>query len=241
MNEDAQAALLKTLEEPPAGVTIVLCADDEDPSAADRPLALRADPARSGRVRATSRRSSPTTASPIRRPAARLGRLAGGRPGLALAYAARAGCASPIRGGTRPGSCSTCSTRSPSARLAAVRAAIPRALALAADLSEADRGGGGHTGRPARRRPGDASSGRGPPRRRAVPTRRPGHVDAAGAGDEADARRRRPGRAGPRRPQRAPARAEILIDVWTDVARDLALVGGGRRGVRPRPGDARGD
>ena len=29
MNEDAQSALLKTLEEPPAGVTIALCADQE--------------------------------------------------------------------------------------------------------------------------------------------------------------------------------------------------------------------
>ena len=31
MNEDAQAALLKTLEEPPAGVTLILCADTEEP------------------------------------------------------------------------------------------------------------------------------------------------------------------------------------------------------------------
>ena len=31
MNEDAQAALLKTLEEPPATTTIVLCADVEEP------------------------------------------------------------------------------------------------------------------------------------------------------------------------------------------------------------------
>src|SRR5204862_3882145 len=30
MNEDAQSALLKTLEEPPAGAVIVLCADQED-------------------------------------------------------------------------------------------------------------------------------------------------------------------------------------------------------------------
>src|SRR4029077_18170169 len=30
LTDDAQTALLKTLEEPPAGVTIVLCADDED-------------------------------------------------------------------------------------------------------------------------------------------------------------------------------------------------------------------
>ena len=31
MNEDAQAALLKTLEEPPSGVILVLCADAEEP------------------------------------------------------------------------------------------------------------------------------------------------------------------------------------------------------------------
>ena len=30
MSEDAQSALLKTLEEPPAGTTILLCADDEE-------------------------------------------------------------------------------------------------------------------------------------------------------------------------------------------------------------------
>ena len=30
MNEDAQNSLLKTLEEPPDGLTIVLCADEED-------------------------------------------------------------------------------------------------------------------------------------------------------------------------------------------------------------------
>jgi DNA polymerase-3 subunit delta' len=31
MNDDAQAALLKTLEEPPTGATIMLCADSEEP------------------------------------------------------------------------------------------------------------------------------------------------------------------------------------------------------------------
>src|SRR5919112_389234 len=30
MNEDAQSALLKTLEEPPSGVTIILCAAEEE-------------------------------------------------------------------------------------------------------------------------------------------------------------------------------------------------------------------
>ena len=58
-----------------------------DAAPADGPLALRPDPARAWSGRATSRRSSPTTSSPIRPLAARLGRLAAGRPGLALAYA----------------------------------------------------------------------------------------------------------------------------------------------------------
>ena len=67
MNEDAQSALLKTLEEPPAGVTIVLCADDEArllPTVRSRCFRLRL-----GLVaRATSKRSSRTTAWPTRRP-----------------------------------------------------------------------------------------------------------------------------------------------------------------------------
>ena len=68
MNEDAQSALLKTLEEPPAGVTIILCADAGGASPADGPIALLPGPARTRRALATSRRSSPTTAWPIRRP-----------------------------------------------------------------------------------------------------------------------------------------------------------------------------
>ena len=41
MNEDAQAALLKTLEEPPAGVTLILCADSGRTPAPHDPVALR--------------------------------------------------------------------------------------------------------------------------------------------------------------------------------------------------------
>ena len=88
MNDDAQSALLKTLEEPPAG-------DHADPvrrrrgaAAADRPLALRADPAGLGRRRATSSGCSPSASSPIRRrPPGSPGWPAAG-PGLAVAYAA---------------------------------------------------------------------------------------------------------------------------------------------------------
>ena len=49
MNEDAQSALLKTLEEPPAGVTIVLCADQRGAPPADGPVALLPPASRAGR------------------------------------------------------------------------------------------------------------------------------------------------------------------------------------------------
>ncbi|HET9520042.1 MAG TPA: hypothetical protein VFO73_03250, partial [Candidatus Limnocylindrales bacterium] len=47
MNEEAQSALLKTLEEPPAGVTIILCVDREDallPTVRSRCIRLRLGP-----------------------------------------------------------------------------------------------------------------------------------------------------------------------------------------------------
>lgn len=87
LNEDAQNALLKTLEEPPAGTTIVLCADDEDPilptvrSRCVR-LPMPALPARSIAALLVER----GVADPVR--AARIGRLADGRPGLATFIAA---------------------------------------------------------------------------------------------------------------------------------------------------------
>ena len=60
MNDDAQSALLKTLEEPPAGVTIVLCANDEERCCRRSARAARASGSdRLGRER--SRRSSPST------------------------------------------------------------------------------------------------------------------------------------------------------------------------------------
>jgi DNA polymerase-3 subunit delta' len=67
MGDDAQTALLKTLEEPPGGVTIVLCADDEDrlmPTVRSRCARIRLGPVADPR---RSRRSSPTARSPIRR------------------------------------------------------------------------------------------------------------------------------------------------------------------------------
>ena len=119
MNDDAQSALLKTLEEPPAG-------HDADPvrrrrgaAAAHRPLALRPDPARSGRRardRAAARRArarGPADRCPARAPRrgpCRPRRLvrhgAGGRgdPRGDRAHPARPGAggtrgASPVRAG----------------------------------------------------------------------------------------------------------------------------------------------
>ena len=132
MNEDAQSALLKTLEEPPAGVTIVLCADHEArlmPTVRSRCFRLRLGLVGSRDIEAIVADhglADPPTA-------ARLGRLAGGRPGIALAYA-RAPDAVLIRAElTRV--LLDLTDAGPAARLAAARSAIPRAIALSAGLS----------------------------------------------------------------------------------------------------------
>lgn len=87
MNDDAQSALLKTLEEPPPGTTLVLCADDEErllPTVRSRCARVRlgtVGPRDVERLLASRELADPPTA-------ARLARLVGGRPGLAFAYAA---------------------------------------------------------------------------------------------------------------------------------------------------------
>ena len=88
LNEDAQNALLKTLEEPPAGVTIVLCADDEEPilsTVRSRCVRLSMPALSSSVVAAVLIERG--VADPAR--AARIARLASGRPGVALAIAAQ--------------------------------------------------------------------------------------------------------------------------------------------------------
>ena len=86
MNEDAQNALLKTLEEPPAGATLILCADEPErllPTVRSRAATLRLGPLG---IRAIEGLLGEHGIDPPR--SAHLARLAGGRPGLALAYAA---------------------------------------------------------------------------------------------------------------------------------------------------------
>jgi hypothetical protein len=211
MNEDAQSALLKTLEEPPAGVVIVLCADQEDrllPTVRSRCARVRLGLVGARDIEAIV--ADHDLADPPL--AARLGRLAGGRPGIALAYA-RSPDAVLIRAELSRVLLDLTDAR-PSARLAAVRAAIPRALALAAAISD------GET--PVLPRPGRRGASSGPP-------------PARGEGEPEDGTEEN-GAEGKGRPVLATERrraTEILLGLWMDVARDLTLAGsGGGRSVR---------
>ena len=222
MNEDAQSALLKTLEEPPAGVTIILCADQEGrllPTVRSRCLRVRlglVGPRDIEAILTDHDVADPPTAS-------RLGRLAAGRPGLALAYA-RAPEAVLIRAELTRIALDLTEAR-PSARLAAARSAIPRAIALSSALAAGD--------------PAQATAVRPVRRRGAAAAANAEASTAAGADlpdedppdplfDEIDGAPRK----GPSAPERRRA-VEILLGLWGDVARDLALVGsGGARSVR---------
>jgi hypothetical protein len=88
LNDDAQNALLKTLEEPPAGVTIVLCADDPAgllPTVISRCARVRLGPVAASVVADIV--SQRTGVDELRAEA--LGRLSGGMVGVALELAAR--------------------------------------------------------------------------------------------------------------------------------------------------------
>ena len=214
MNEDAQSALLKTLEEPPAGVTIVLCADHEArllPTVRSRCFRLRLGLVGSRDIEAIVADhglADPPTA-------ARLGRLAGGRPGIALAYA-RAPDAVLIRAElTRV--LLDLTDAGPAARLAAARAAIPRAIALSAALVA-----------------GDPMSAQARPGRRRGATASP---VATSVGESSDEETQTDADEPTAPPTRVPATerrrgVEVLLGLWTDVARDLVLIGaGGGRSV----------
>lgn len=221
MNDDAQSALLKTLEEPAAGVTIFLCADEEErllPTIRSRcarvrlgTLGLREIEAILGDLGA----ADPPTA-------ARLGRLAGGRPGLALAYArapeavlARTEIARSLLdllGASR------------ARRLAGARELLASAGIVAAALAE-----------PGPASPGEAAgpTGRSPRNRRVVtrPARTGGQATAASPADPGDEAETQPAEGTRRAPASERRRAAgQLIEIWREVARDLAVVRLGQPG-----------
>ncbi|HYI23007.1 MAG TPA: hypothetical protein VEX62_10270 [Candidatus Limnocylindrales bacterium] len=88
LNLDAQNAILKTLEEPPPAVVLVLCADDSSsllPTVVSRCTRVRLGPVDAEVIAAMVEEAGVGD----RARGAALGRLSGGRPGVALSLASR--------------------------------------------------------------------------------------------------------------------------------------------------------
>jgi len=224
MGDDAQTALLKTLEEPPAGVTIVLCADDEDrlmPTVRSRCARLRLGPVAVRDIESILEDADLADA-PL---AARLARLSSGRPGLARslalapdAIAARDEIARTLLHLIGAG---------PSDRLASARGLLDRATELDRALERATAesaasgdgsGAGGATrgGRGGSRRSTRAGAGRSPA---ATEPTEPMADDATETG-EAEAT------AGPAiSPSAAQRRkaAATIVGLWRELTRDLVV------------------
>ena len=229
MHDDAQAALLKTLEEPAAGVVIILCADVEEPilpTIRSRSARLRLGPVATRDIESLLADSG--VADPPQ--AARLARIAAGRPGIAMAWAGQPEAVLAREQLAR--SILDLTGQRPSERLASMRTAMPLAVAVAAiDDERNDRRRQRRrriSGRP--RRPvaravpaGAAQRPRSP--RQQQPSRRTTRPIAAD-GDAAVA----PARATAAERRRA---TEAIVAVWTDLARDLVVI------ARGLPGSAR--
>jgi DNA polymerase III delta' subunit len=208
MTEDAQSALLKTLEEPPSGTVLILCAEDDErllPTIRSRCVRIRLGPVP---IRAIEEiladrdvADAPT--------AARVGRLSGGRPGVALALAA-APDAVRIRGEIAR-TLLDLLEQPRTGRLLGVRDLAARAAELGRAM-QADRGaaGGGKTSKRGAGASADTDS--------ATPDADAG-VPTDGTAAEATAAAIRV----PAAERRAAALA--LVDIWRDVVRDVALVG----------------
>ena len=207
MTEDAQSAFLKTLEEPPAGTTFVLCADEPDrllPTVRSRCARIRLGPVGSRAIEAILAAEAGVDAPT----AARLARVAAGRPGVALAYA-RAPDAVTIRGEIARRLLDLGAQRR-AARLTAIRDLLARAGDLVRALD----------GTPNQPRPKRGASA-------STPIATEGESESSGDDGPPE---------GP--VVRAPAAerrraALLLLAIWRDVVRDLALFErGGRRLVR---------
>lgn len=210
MTEDAQSALLKLLEEPPARTTLILCADEEErllPTIRSRCVRLRLGAVGRRDIEAILVEHGAADPAGAVRPA----RLAGGRPGVALAYAAAPQAV--VARGEIARTLLDLRAASPTARLAGVRDLAARAGEL---LRELEAGA---------RRSGDTEAG--PPRAKGA---------AAAARSDGEAADDQPGDVGPeaRAATRVPAAerraaALALVAIWRDVLRDLAAAGLGEQ------------
>lgn len=219
MNDDAQAALLKTLEEPPSGVTLILCADAEEtllPTIRSRCARVRLGPVGPRAVEAILVEHGIDDSAL----AARLARICAGRPGHALAWAADPDALRQRDELTRV--LLDLTAARPSERLAAVRSATAAAIAIAG-LVERSSAAPVST-------PGMLGSGR---RRGTKAGPSPSPADGAdrsdGAPDDGADGAGTPGESDPASEavaQRTPAAerrraADVVVAIWADVARDL--------------------
>jgi DNA polymerase-3 subunit delta' len=225
LNDDAQNAFLKMLEEPPAGVTIVLCADDEEcllPTVRSRCVRVRLG-AVGGREIERWLVELGVTDAPR---AARLARLAEGRPGLALAYA-RSADAERLRGEIARGILDMLAAGR-QARLAAVRELMKSAGALDAALDEWRRAAAAALDNGAIMAAGRGRKGKGAKAAAAAVAEPDEGADPAGA-DPAGA-----DPAGEATPKVAASdrrsAAATLVRVWASVGRDLAVARSGGTG-----------
>lgn len=219
LNDDAQNAILKLLEEPPEGVTIVLCADDEDcllPTVRSRCARVRLGQVAGREIERWLAELGVADAPE----AARLARLSEGAPGLALAYA-RSPDAGRLRGEIARGLLDMLAA-GPQVRLATIRSLMGSAAALDAALEKGRRGGDATAPQasPASpRRRGTRAAAEAAPATREVP------AAAAGATEGDDSPTTGRASASDRR-----AAAVTLVGIWSSVARDVAVAGLGAGG-----------
>jgi hypothetical protein len=222
LNEDAQSALLKILEEPPDGVTIVLCADRDDmllPTVLSRCVRIRLGPVAIRDIEAMLGDAAVADASR----ASRLARLAWGRPGAALALAV-APDAVAARDEIARTILDLAQARA-ARRLSVGRDLLARAADLVAALDRTGDAGASpgptNGGGPTKRKRGRAAAAQpaGTDHAATAPSADDGEAGVGGSEVDADAAA----------PVRAPATerrraATALIEIWRDVARDLLLV-----------------
>jgi DNA polymerase-3 subunit delta' len=213
MNDAAQSALLKTLEEPPDNTTLILCADDDEqllPTIRSRCARVRLGivDARSIEQLITDRAlADPPTA-------ARLARLTAGRAGLAVAYAA-APDAVVIRAELVRRLLDLLAAR-PAERLAAAKDLQARALALARLLAAPA---------PAAADAAPPAKGRGKGAAKGTSAAGVGAAPAAASEDSADEPAdAEPGAGSKVSPAERRLALRTLVELWRDLARDLALV-----------------
>lgn len=213
MNEDAQAALLKTLEEPPPDATIVLCADAEEtvlPTIRSRCARIRLGQVGVREIEALLVERGVAEA-PL---AGRVARISGGRPGVAIAWAAAPDALIERDAITR--TLLDLTSSRPADRLTGIRAMAPAAGSIAAAISAPTAPSASNDG--VAPRSGARRAGRGSVSKTDL-------IDEPSADEGVDD-------AGPTRVPATERRraAEALIGLWTEVARDVALCQRGHEG-----------